>query len=164
MRMTTLLLATLLSLVPAAMRAQPGNTVEVVFSPQGGRFFDAGDSQREIERTQAALSSHFQTLAQRWLAPGTKLRIEVTEIDLAGEVPPTSIQRVRVLKGAADWPRITLRYELVSADGKVERAEASVSDMNYTMKQSNVYAGEALAYEKRMLDDWFRSRFAQAPG
>jgi hypothetical protein len=161
MRALQLLLAASLSLASAMAQAQA--TVEVVFTPKV-RFFDAGDTRRDVERTEATLGSHLQALGQRWLAPGAKLRVEVTEIDLAGRIPAGRPDAPRVLTGGADWPRITLSYELTGADGKVERGDASVSDMNYMNHIPKNSAAETLAHEKRMLDEWFRQRFAQAPG
>jgi hypothetical protein len=165
MRITTRFLAPLFMLLfaGAAAQAQTEAVVEVVFTPKV-RFADAGDTPYDIERTEVALDKHFKALGKRSLPPGSQLRIEVTEIDLAGDVLPGSINRSRVLKGGADWPRITLRYELTRADGQVERGDAVVSDMDYLRKQSNAYSGEFLAYEKRMLDQWFSKRFAAAPG
>jgi hypothetical protein len=161
MRAFQLLLATSLTLGSATALAQ--GTVEVVFKPQG-RFIDAGETQHEIERTQATLESHVQALGKRWLPPGAKLRLEVTEIDLAGRNPPSRPMGPRVLGAGADWPRIALNYELTSAEGKVERGDESVADMNYMMQLPRSNSNEALAHEKRMLEEWFRQRFAQAPG
>jgi hypothetical protein len=164
MQMLKLFLAATLSVAastPAQAQASP--LVDVAFVPQG-RFVDAGVTQHDIERTQAALSAHLQALGKRWLAPGTQLRLEVTGIDLAGQYPMGRTDRPRVLKGAADWPRIELRYELTRADGQVERATASVSDLNYLSRGPGLYGGETLAHEKRMLDEWFRGRFASVPG
>ena len=86
MRTLDLLLAAALSLVASASTAQTEAVVAVVFTPKV-RFFDAGDTRRDVERTEAMLSSHLQALGKRWLAPGAKLRVEVTEIDLAGRIP-----------------------------------------------------------------------------
>jgi hypothetical protein len=163
MRTLDMLLAAALSLAASASSAQTEAVVDVVFTPKV-RFFDAGDTRRDVERTEATLSSHLQALGKRWLAPGAKLRVEVTEIDLAGRIPAGRPDAPRVLTGGADWPRITLNYELTSADGKVERGDASVSDMNYMNHIPKNSAAEMLAHEKRMLDEWFRQRFAQAPG
>lgn len=157
------LMATLSLAASTAAHAQSSAAVDVLFVPQG-RFVDAGVTQLDIERTQAALSAHLQALGQRWLAPGTQLRLEVTEIDLAGQHPRGRTDLPRVLKGGADWPRIELRYELTRADGQVERATASVSDLNYLSRGPGAHGGNTLAREKRMLDEWFRGRFASAPG
>ncbi|MGY4830532.1 DUF3016 domain-containing protein [Sphaerotilaceae bacterium SBD11-9] len=159
-----LLLAALISLAATLAHADSDAVVAVSYKPQGGRFFDAGDMRVETERVEKTLTEHFQALGKKWLAPGSQLSVEVTEIDLAGRIPPSSINRLRVLGSGADWPRIVLNFELVRADGQTERGEASVTDMNYMMNQPYVYSSDSLAYEKRMLDNWFRQRFAQPPG
>ena len=89
---------------------------------------------------------------------GDRLAIEVLDVDLAGEVrfPPRG--EVRVLRGAADWPRIRLRYTLDDASGRSAAAEETVSDPDYLRNPLRSYS--SLGYEKRMLEEWFRKRFA----
>jgi len=147
---------------PEAAVTPRSGVVEVTYSPpKGGRYFDAGDTRLDEERTEKTLAKHLQQLGARWLPPGGTLKLNITEIDLAGRIPPTAINRVRVLGGGADWPRIELSYELVDADGRTQRGDEAVSDMNYTMTRPTPYWNETLAYEKRMLDDWFYQRFAR---
>ena len=159
-----LLLAALMSFAASLAHAQADAVVAVSYKPQGERFFDAGDTRIETERVEKTLTAHFQAMGRKWLAPGSRLSVEVTEIDLAGRIPPSSFNRLRVLGGGADWPRIVLTYELVRADGQTERGDASVTDMNYLRNPPTLYGAEPQAHEKRMLDDWFRQRFAQPQG
>ena len=64
---------------------------------------------------------------------------------------------IRVLKGGADWPVIKLRYS-VESQGKVLRSgEARVADMSYLTHTNRYSSNEPLRYEKRMLDEWFKS-------
>lgn len=125
------------------------------------RFIDAGRG-RDAESTRQTLSAHLAGLAQQRLPPGQQLDIVVTDIDLAGQVPPMVSARwgdVRVLGRSVDWPRITLRYTL--RDGERVLAEGSdvVSDMG-DLRRSGLQAGNgALPDERRMLSDWFERRF-----
>ena len=141
--------------------AQAAGTVQVSYV-QPDKFIDAANSRSDIERTLTLLTGHFEALARRHLADGQKLRIEVLDIDLAGEMRPLLriAQDVRVLKGSVDWPRIKLRYTLESA-GRVSRGdEQVVSDMAYLQRIGRYPESEALHFEKRMLDEWFAARFA----
>lgn len=133
-------------------------TVEVSFVAQD-KFSDVGFPTAEQERNLKTLSTHLQRLGERGLPAGQTLKIEVTDVDLAGRVQIGSTRDMRVLTGGADWPRIELRYTL-QADGKtLQSGEDRVSDMNYMMRSTTLRNDEPLAHEKRMLDEWFAARF-----
>jgi len=122
------------------------------------KMSDVPRNKGDRESMEAQLLEHFNKLAAR-LPAGQSLKVEILDIDLAGDVfPRVAIQDVRVMKGSADWPRIHLRFS-VEQDGKVlSSGERQLSDMNYLMT-SNRYKGEVLGHEKQMLDDWFRKEF-----
>jgi Protein of unknown function (DUF3016) len=73
----------------AAGAAQAVGRVEVRYV-QPERFSDAGFGAVERERTLKVLSQHFDRLAQR-LPDGQLLQVEVTDVDLAGEVDPLAL-------------------------------------------------------------------------
>jgi len=106
------------------------------------------------------LKAHFEKLGQS-LKPGQTLKIDITDVDLAGREEPRmrGMNDLRVLNGRADWPRISLHYVL-EPDGKVlSQGDAQLSDMSY-MSRINRYASDArLRYEKQMIDDWFAKTF-----
>lgn len=149
------------SLLPAlALAAASAQAAVVVSFPQPERYSDVGgwgiDPQPSIDE----IGRHLQRLGNRYLSPRETLRIEVLDIDLAGQIRPFGHTQtpVRVMKGAVDWPRMTLRYTLES-DGKVsETREENLSYSQYLSRTSN---NDALYHEKRMLDDWFRKRFGK---
>lgn len=139
--------------------------VEVSFI-DADKYFDAGNQRHDEQRNLDALAAHLKSLGQRYLPDDHALKIEVLQVDLAGEMRPTRRGLdLRITRGGADWPRITLRYALQDEGGAVLRqGEETVSDMTYQMHAAfGGYANEPLLYEKRMLDDWFRTRFATAP-
>lgn len=158
MRSLSLLCAAVLLLAGAA-HAQ--GVVDVTYTPAHGRFADAGDMNRDVERTEAQLTAHLESLARR-LPAGTRLSVTVTEIDLAGEPYRARADQPRVLTGRADRPLISLRFSLTQADGKVEQGEARLTDLNYLDRPAT--SNRPLAHEKRLLDDWFRERFASLAG
>lgn len=152
---------TLLAIVAAAAAAQAG-TVDVSFI-ESDKFVDAGRSSWDIKETTDTLADHFKTYAKRLPANQT-LKVEITDIDLAGELRPTrAAQEIRVLRGRADWPRISLRYTLTENGRVLRSGEAKVDDMAYMMQPLRGHAGSALAYERRMLDDWFKDSIVGTP-
>jgi hypothetical protein len=151
----TLAAAALLALGAAA---QAAGSVEVKFAAND-KLTDAGRGSYDIDQTVKALGEHIKSLGAK-LPDGQALAVEVLDVDLAGELRPTrSGREIRVLRGRADWPRVTLRYTL-SADGKTVKAgEEQLADMNYLMQGVGTRRGEAYSYERRMLDRWFAERF-----
>ena len=149
-----------LGLVVAAAATQAAGTVTVSYV-QPEKFSDAGNSRRDAETNLKDMTGHFEALAAKHLADGQKLSIEILDVDLAGEVRPMrrSGQDLRVLKGKADWPHIKLRYTLEAAGQAARSAEVNVADMGYLQRIPKGQTGDALYYEKRMLDEWFATQF-----
>jgi hypothetical protein len=153
----------LAALLSAPLAAQAAGQVKVKWiEPE--KFADAGRGAFDRERTLQSLGEHLQRLGQR-LPMGQTLDVEVTDLELAGELEPFSRfhQDVRVLRGRADWPRISLRYTLSEGSRTLARGEADLSDPNYFYRSLRLGQQGALAYEKRMLDDWVATLVASAP-
>jgi Protein of unknown function (DUF3016) len=151
-------LATLL----VAGAAHAAGSVQVSFvKPEN--FADIRDRTYSGEQNLKALEAVITSAAQPYVADGQTLKIEVLDVDLAGEVRPGArAYDIRVLRGRADWPRITLRW---SIDGASPRSgEAVVQDMAYLQHIPPAMSGGALVYERRMLDEWFRQQFGKAAG
>ena len=126
---------------------QPENYVDMPFAPW------------EKDTVMKDLQGHFNKLGAK-LPQGQDLKVEVLDIDLAGQIEPRSrgTHDLRILRGRADWPTIQLRYSIESQGKVVKSGEARVNDMNYLQNHINRYsANESLRYEKRMLDDWFKT-------
>jgi hypothetical protein len=155
MKIPTFTLCALLS----ATTAQAGSA-EVSFI-QPDRYADAGHGV-DAEAVRHRLEAHLQDLAQHWLPPGQTLKIDILDIDLAGETRPmlNRADDLRVVTGRADWPRIQLHYSLVGGDQTIASGDESLSDMGYLSRQRVGDSLSALPYERRMLSDWFRKRFA----
>lgn len=154
--------ALVLCLAAAAAAAHAG-TVSVSFA-NNGRFADAGRPAWQQEANLKTLAHHLQSLGERHLPPDQTLRIEITDVDLAGEPQPSFTRGgdVRIARGRADFPRIAMRYSLESNGRVVKSGEESVSDMDYTRYVGAPRSRESLSHEKRMLDQWFRARFLAA--
>lgn len=135
--------------------AHAAGKVEVSYV-QPDQFRDAGRAVIDRERTMGALTQHLQRLAKR-LPDGQTLRLEVTDIDLAGEIQPSRrLIDLRVLRGGADWPRMSLRYTLLEGSRTLKSGEARLSDPAYlfSIRRAPVIDSD-LVYEKRMLEAWF---------
>ena len=162
--MRSIATAALLSL--AATTASAAGTVNVTFvDPE--RFYDAGNSKHDEPANLKVIEQHFKDLGQRYLPDGQVLNISVLDVDLAGYMKPLygSAREVRVARGAADWPRIKVRYSLEAGGAPVKSAEETLADLNYGRHgQTYLYTNrDPLRYEKQMLDSWFQARFKPEP-
>jgi len=158
---TTPLLALTFGLAQAAAVA---GTVDVSFvKPQ--TYADAGQWQRDISATQTRIQQYLQLLGQRYLPDGQLLRIEVLDVDRAGWMRhvPHRVDDIRVIRNGADWPRIKLRYALEADGQSIRSGEETLADLDYAGRFSVYHADDPMRYEKRMLEDWFKARFAAAP-
>ena len=126
-------------------------------------FADAGATLADAEANRNTLMHYLQSLGERYLAPGETLKVDVLDIDLAGTVRPSRRAHgdLRITRGSADYPRIKLRYSLISGDKVVRSGEETVRDLNYLGHTTNYANGEPLRFEKRMLADWFKARFVE---
>lgn len=143
--------------------AQAAGTVSVRFTDPA-RYTDAGRRDRfDRQPTLEALARHLEKLGARSLPDGQTLAVEVLDIDLAGEFRPTARgDDLRVLRGAADWPRLKLRYVLSEGARTLAQGEEVLSDLDYLGTPRATASGDTLAHEKRLLDDWFARRFGAA--
>jgi Protein of unknown function (DUF3016) len=154
-RLLVLILGSLIAPVSAV-----AGLAEVTFVDPA-KYADAGPLGRQRDANLAVLEAHVKQLAAKHLAPGQTLRLEFLDVDLAGnERPWRGVGAdVRVLRGRADWPRLSLRYSLRGAGQAGLDATESISDMNYLGRVTSRAASEPLAHEKRLLDEWFQTRF-----
>lgn len=157
----TLAAGLLLALAGAPAPARAAGVVTVNFL-EPSRYADAGRRDRfDDAPTLAALAKHLEQLGTRRLPEGQTLAVDVLDVDLAGEFRPTSRGLdLRVLRGAADWPRLKLRYVLSENGKELDRGEDSLSDLDYLNSTLPGASSDTLAHEKRLLDDWFTRRFA----
>ena len=122
---------------------------------------DAGrgaDAQRALD----TLRSHLQALAA-CLPEDRRLEVELLDLDLAGRLEPGSQgEELRVLRGGADVPALVLRYALRDGGRTLAAGEERLVDLDYLNRVPRPPPGTPLAYETRLLDDWFARRFVAA--
>jgi hypothetical protein len=95
--------------------------------------------------------------------PGRDVRIDVTDVDLAGEIEPVGWggQWLRVMRSVTS-PSIELSYEVREGGKVVQQGKTRLRDMNYQDGFNNFSSGDPLRYEKQMLDRWMRQEFSTA--
>lgn len=126
------------------------------------RDIDPGEGHRKHfrENTFYNFEKHFTKLASK-LPEGQVLKIEVTDIDLAGDTHAAGISRLRIVKDIY-FPRMKFSYQLLDANGsELKASKVELKDMSFMMSATLRYSNESLRYEKQMLDDWFFDTFAE---
>jgi hypothetical protein len=125
-------------------------------------FADMPFSSWDREQMLSMFTDYFNKLAKA-LPPGQDMDIEVLDIDLAGrEYPGRTGRELRVLRNAADWPRMHLKYSLLQDGAVIKSGDVQLSDMNYMGHLPRYNDGDALRYEKQMIDDWFEKNIGPA--
>lgn len=135
--------------------------VEVKWTnPEKYTDVDAGEEHRQHfkDRTFKAFEKHFTKLAES-LPEHQKLVLDITNVDLAGDVNHGGMKRIRIVKSIF-FPRMEFSYQLLNADNSVVKsAEVSLKDMGFMMHSGLRYRNQTLGYEKEMFDDWFKKTF-----
>ncbi|KXI30942.1 DUF3016 domain-containing protein [Paraglaciecola hydrolytica] len=119
------------------------------------------------EHTFEQLLEYLQKLAAK-LPDDQKLSLNVTNLDLAGQVWPASFvgfghgaSDVRVIKNM-DIPRISFTYKLVNTTGElIQEGDVELKDMAFMDRANRFFSSESLRYEKNMLKDWFDDEFPE---
>ena len=117
------------------------------------------DNERGGGRYLPLLKAHLEEQAGRRLAPGQKLTVTFTDIDLAGDFEPwhgPQFNDVRILKEIY-VPRLTFNFQVADEGGRVvKEGQRKLADLGYQMRLTRAFRDDPLRYEKDMLDDWLR--------
>ncbi|AGH42842.1 DUF3016 domain-containing protein [Paraglaciecola psychrophila] len=121
---------------------------------------------RFMEATFEGINEYMHELASS-LPDNQKLRMKVTDLDLAGQVWPASFvglgqgtSDVRVIKNI-DIPRMNFSYQLLDTSGAViQQADVDLKDMSFMDRGNRFFDSESLRYEKNMLQRWFKQEFS----
>ncbi len=139
-------------------------TEVVFFEPE--KFTDVrenglSDNEKDRNAILGELRTYIIKQANRLIAPGQKLKITVTDVDLAGEFEPWrggSMADIRIVKDIYA-PDIKLSFQLTAQDGTViKQGDRHLRDMGFMMTLS-IDKNDSRRYEKSMLDDWLRQEF-----
>jgi len=107
------------------------------------------------------LSKHLQEVAEKRLAPGQKLEVTITDIDLAGDYLPTGArsQDVRIIREIY-IPRVRLSFKLLDETGKViNEGERRLANLDFMNDIRLAGRSDPLFYDKNLLSDWINKEF-----
>ncbi len=146
-----------LLLAAAALWVAPATAgVKVIFA-NAKNYTDVDTRQGN---TKGELRAYLQRLGAQ-LDPGLDLTVTFLDINLAGlDNTMQGPFGPRVLTGST-FPSLSLRYVLSRKGKTIASGGESLSDQLYLGRPGATRSGDPLRYEKNMLDDWFRSRFAE---
>lgn len=151
------------AMVAIALIALPLQAAVTVSWGDPDSFTDAGDRNNDPRDVMLALQQHLKKLGDRYLPPNSNLKIEVLDLDRAGHTYRNLPTEIRIMSGRTDMPCIELAYTL-EVDNKVAPSQRErICDPDYLRPLEHQYeSNDPLVYEKRMLEQWFRKRFANA--
>lgn len=139
----------------------PAHAAVTVTYGDADRFTDAGDRNSDPRKVMQDLAGFITKLGEKYLAAGTEVKIEVLDLDRAGRPRMNLPTEVRVMTGKADGPCVDLRYTIESGGGAPRSTRERVCDPDYLFSPPRgAEQNDPLVYEKRMLESWFRRRFA----
>ncbi|MBI5766832.1 MAG: DUF3016 domain-containing protein [Verrucomicrobia bacterium] len=133
------------------------------------KFTDVRDSYPEgtdagREATLAELRKYLVGRADKLVPAGQKLRITITDVDLAGDFEPWLGPRwadVRIVKDLYP-PAISLAFQLVDERGQVLKSgKRELRDLAFLMKLTMGFRDDPLRHEKALLDDWLSLEFRE---
>ena len=147
------------ALLSTPVPAADHGPVTVVFV-QPEKFTDVRDRQfaspPDKNPNLSGLRRYLETRGKRYLTGGQQLKIEFTDIDLAGDYEPIvhpSLDDVRIIKSIYP-PRLQFRYRLTDASGRVlSEGEENLRDLGFDV-HAITRNSDPLRYEKRMLERW----------
>lgn len=158
---SALALAAALAVVPALSAGAQAATTVTFLNPE--KYQDGNLSWGPVDQrlTLEGLQRIIQRLARERLPAGYEIDIAVLDLDLAGKINPIRSRtgELRVMRQDT-WPSMKLSYTLRRSGKEVARGQDTLRAMNYLLDPVAVRSGEPLAFEKAMLDRWFRTRFA----
>lgn len=127
-----------------------------------GKFTEAtrssGMNPRDVNAYLAPLKAHVEQRAERILAPGQRLDINIVDVDRAGEFERwrrPQFNRVRIIKDIYP-PRIDLDFTLYGANGKVLRKGFRSLRDPFFRSRASIRSQDPLRYEKSLIDRWLR--------
>ncbi|MGE4072017.1 MAG: DUF3016 domain-containing protein [Lysobacterales bacterium] len=149
------------ALVATPAPAAGDGPVAVVFV-QPEKFTDVRDRQfaspPDKNPNLSGLRRYLETRGKRYLSGGQQLKIEFTDIDLAGDHRAQSnleLADVRLVTSLYP-PRLEFNYSLTDASGAtLKSGTVKLRDLAFDISSTGTASGP-LRYEQRMLDKWLR--------
>lgn len=129
---------------------EPNKYRDIYAGTEGKKRFRANVF-RELEK-------HLSNLVE--VLPSTQtLEVEVTDVDLAGDVHYGGQREIRLIR-EIHYPRIKLSFKLLTAEKMlITSGSENLKNMNFMSSTRLKYRNKFLGYEKQLLDDWFNNVF-----
>ena len=151
----------LLTALSVSIPALANQATIILQNPDKFTDIRSGNASRStfLNSIQSAFNEELSVLAGK-LPKGYKLTINVTNLDLAGEVNPVPMMNAgsefRIMKDIY-FPEMTFDYTLSNATGAVVQSQEKVriKDMSYLIKLSSLNSNTSFYYERKMFRDWF---------
>lgn len=103
------------------------------------------------------IEKYLNRLAKK-LPDGYLLKVDVTDLDLAGETHTSNVRVVRQMFP----PRIAFSYKLLDSGGNVMlQSKENIRDTSFLSNISLKHKNEAFGFEKQLLEDWFKDSFSE---
>ncbi len=131
--------------------------------PDKYRDIDPGNSSKKRfhKRVFESLENQFKKQAIK-LPENYKMKISVTDVDLAGDIRYATAESIRIVKDLY-FPSMHLSYELLDKEQmSLAAAEIEIKDMGFLQgTHSASRKNDFLYYEGKMIEDWFNKTFAE---
>ena len=107
--------------------------------------------------------SHYMNELSQDLPHGYQLMMDVSQVDLAGNIEFVHGQQVRVVKDMF-YPNMAFRYQLKNSQGQVVLADdVHIKGKNFLLSTKRRVGSEPFLYEKKMIADWFNRAVLKSP-
>ena len=150
-------LALLVALLPLA---QATVEVQLVHPEKFSDGLDRWDSQRD--ELMKGLAAHLQATAAKVVPAAQTLKIEVLDLNLAGEMKPfgPSHEMVRVMNQVS-VPSMQVHYVLSQGDQVLREGSDRLVDLDYLNRFNRYWENDSLRFDKPMVDDWVAKEFGR---
>ena len=159
--------AAIASLCLAALPALAASPVEVRFADPT-QFTDLRVTTSDDAHDTADLADELRRYLERrgpaYVPKGKRLAVIITNVDMAGELRPSggAYMLRRQIRGIYP-PRVDLAFQVVDANGTVEREGTRELRNNAYLYGKYAHQRTPLVHEKALLERWLAAEFPAAP-
>jgi hypothetical protein len=149
------------SLLNTSLRAEIQGSIQVEYqNPE--KFIDIMDSgeskTRSIKFFQSTMNRFFNQVETKYLKPGHRLKLVITDVDRAGDIRydiTPDMRDMRILRDVVRV-RIDFKYTLLDGSGAIIKQGTESLREFYTLNtiKQRSYQNERLYFEKQLMESW----------